>query len=482
MLSIYQLQQLQHTLTKTEKRYFRMQADWQGGAKSYVALFNWLEAQETPLDPVKLSRDWPPARLEPARKYLSRVLLKSMRLFTADKHPEARLAAGLQEATLLINRGLREVGLDQLQRIRQHALKVDLPHYAMRALELERQETLQQPAMEKTESDLIASQQQIQTLLQQQDSEHQHRKLYELLLLRYRRHGPVRSVAERTQLNDLLMEEYALLNRMPVQTAATQRLHLHFQAVYFSMTTDYTNSLLVLRQLADLYQPSDATELTDSSRTYPAFLDSCLRDLANAGQQEGMPYFLDRLFALAKRPGQPASTRYLALYHQLQSLADADRLSEAMTLAETTLPVLRENLTSLPPTLRAELWLLLARLYRDQGAHKLALGYVNAVINEQKGLLPCYLAERARIVLITVLVLAEPDVDFLLHTLQSVERKIRRDGHDHTVERILLHFVRQRLAGRQSEPLGNQLKRLNLRASEQEVIRVLGLLEWAKRL
>lgn len=254
MLTIYQLHQLQRTLTKSEKRYFRMQADWQGGSKSYVALFDWLETQEMPLDPAKLSREWPQARLEPARKYLGRVLLKSMRLFAADQDPETRLAAGLQEARLLLSRGLWEPGLAWLRRVRQLAIDEELPHYALRAIELERHAALRQPTLAETESDLVASQQRVQTLLRQQDSEHQHRKLYELLLLRYRRHGPVRTVAERCQLNDLLLEEYALLSRMPAQSTAANRLHLHFQAVYFSMIADYASSLAVLKQLADAYQ------------------------------------------------------------------------------------------------------------------------------------------------------------------------------------------------------------------------------------
>ena len=69
---------LVHTLTKAEKRYFRLYSSLQQGSKDYVKLFDLLESNIYPNTAAAreaFSHAWPGASYEVCSKYLYKVIM-----------------------------------------------------------------------------------------------------------------------------------------------------------------------------------------------------------------------------------------------------------------------------------------------------------------------------------------------------------------------------------------------------------------------
>ena len=125
MYTIEVLFSLIHAMTKSEKRYFRMASATQKGEKDYLILFNLLE--ETPLLDDKLYSQldhlYPGTSIEPARKHLYKVLMKSLRQFESDKNVETRIMNILQDSRILYGKGLISQSFEQLDRVKEVSLK-----------------------------------------------------------------------------------------------------------------------------------------------------------------------------------------------------------------------------------------------------------------------------------------------------------------------------------------------------------------------
>lgn len=476
MLSLYQLRALQQTLSKSEKRYFRLQAGFQTGDKAYLTLFDWLDAQPADPTPAAIAADWLPAKLEPARKHLARTLLKSLRLFEADKDTDARLVALLHEARILLQRGLTGPGLAHLDRASTLAGQTGRNAYAAQAMRLSLQQAARDQFAGLSEDDLLARQHRIGEALRRDETLHQHTTLYELLRHRYLHNGPVRNITERTRLNDLLLEEYSIMNRYPDDSFESRRLHLQFQSVYFSMIGDYDSSLPLLMQLDGLFAENTALG-RDAPTDYLYLLDSILTDLRNAGQRAGMPYFLDRFVNLTD--GLALHSRYLALYHRLNYLADGGQLPEAAQLLTNDPATLLAGMAPLPAAFQARFRITAARVLRQVGQLGMALVLVNEVLTaraEQSGV-----AQYSQARLLAVMIHVDLDHhDYLEYELKSVVRKLRQGQQLYGVETATIRFVKSWLAGKPDPDFGQTLAGLFENPYERQVILALGLRQWAK--
>src|SRR5687767_7986305 len=108
MFTLDVLYSLIRSMTKSEKRYFRILSAMQKGEKSYMVLFDALEKQAALDEKAKaeLLQLYPGNSIEPARKHLYRVLMKSLRQFDSEKDTETKLMNLLQDSRILYTKGL----------------------------------------------------------------------------------------------------------------------------------------------------------------------------------------------------------------------------------------------------------------------------------------------------------------------------------------------------------------------------------------
>ena len=125
MISLERLFTLVHSLTKSEKRYFKLSSELQSGAKDYLLLFNVLDNYEIFNKELEkqIRNTFPGSKIEPARKHLYKVIMRSLRLYEGEKNIEIKLMNLLQDSRILFSKGLIDLSLSQLNKIKALAKK-----------------------------------------------------------------------------------------------------------------------------------------------------------------------------------------------------------------------------------------------------------------------------------------------------------------------------------------------------------------------
>jgi hypothetical protein len=458
---------LVQSLTKSEKRYCRLLASRQAGDKpnrtsgpadrGFLRLFDCLLRHETTGDTLSadLARQFPGATLEPARKYLYRVLMQSLRQFEQDKRVDVRIAQLLQDSQILYERGLVKASEEQLEKAQSLAGQYERGLYGVLAARQQVEQWLRlqfdgvdEPTLASLHARIAQESERSQTALH-------HAALYETLLHRYRTRGMAGTPSDTLRLNDLLLEEHRLLNRQnrigpPMRSFTMQQQHLHFQSAYFRMIGDGAGSLRVYRELDDLFQ-HNPTLWAEQPLYYVQLLEGILTDLRLLKQYDEMPFFIERL-RLIDTPvqGLNRTVPYSVLYYSMLSAIDQGQYADAATLRQTHLadnPAFERGLAPLALPVRTEFELLLVRLDVGLGNVSAALQRLNRVLAGSVRSLPGMLATQIR--LTNLLLHARlGNADYLSYALRSAERKLKASAHSLTGERLTLDVLRAWLTGR----------------------------------
>ncbi|WP_375444767.1 hypothetical protein [uncultured Fibrella sp.] len=511
-MTIDVLHPLVHSLTKSEKRYCRLLTGRQASdnlneagssaAPGFLRLFDCLLNHELADEALTadLARQFPGATLEPARKYLYRFVMQRLRQFEQDKRIDVRIGQLLHDSQILHERGLVQFSQEQLDKARELAEQHERGLYVVLAARQQVEQWVRwqfdgvdEPTLARQHALIRQQSERTQTALH-------HAALYETLLLRYRTRGMVGGPADTLRLNDLLLEEYQLLNRQnrsdrtggpaSMRSFAMQQQHLHFQSAYFRMIGDGAGSLRVYRELDQLFQ-NNPILWAEQPLYYVQLLEGILADLRLLEQYDDMPFFIDRL-RLIDTPvqGLNRTVPYLALYYSLLLSVDQKRYNEAAAHLATYLtnahtaergpavpPAFERGLAQLALPVRTEFDLLLVRL--DLGTENLSTGLqrLNRVLARPARSLPGTLYTQSR--LMNLLLHARlGNADYLTYALRSVERKRTGSGPISAGEQLTLTLLRQWLKGKLTTHAITQIDAFSGNPADHQLLRNLDLGAW----
>lgn len=485
-MTIDVLHSLVQSLTKSEKRYCRLLAGRQAGAKGFVRLLDGLLAHATVGEALTadLRRQFPGTSLEPARKHLYRVLMQGLRQFEGEKRIDVQIGHLLHDSQILYERGLVQTSQEQLEKARRLAERHERGLYAVLAARQQAEQWVR-GEFDGVEEPVLAGQHaRIRQQLDQTQTALQHAALYETLLLRYRTLGTVHGPPETLRLNDLLLEEYQLLSRQKQNSFARQQQHLHFQSAYFRMIGDGAGSLRIYRELDDLFQRHPDL-WAEQPVYYAQVLDGILHDLRSLERYDEMTYFLNRLRDLGPADGGLRhALRYWVLYYELLREVDQGRFAEAGARLAAAHAVggaeaLERDLLALALPVRTRFQLVLARM--EMGLERLsaALHRLNRVRALPARSLPGGLYRQSR--LMSLLLHARlGDADYVSYALRSVERKLKQTGPLSRAEALTLRLVRQWLNGQLRSGASADLADHAGSPADRQLLRDIDLRTWVR--
>jgi hypothetical protein len=476
MRSIEALQALVASLTKSEKRYFKLFCDRQEGHKAYWRLYQVLEAEPSDAAGVQeaFCRYYPPSLLEAARKHLYKMLMKSLRGYHAHHSLQQRLLGLLQDVQILFHKGLAETGFQQLEKAKALALRHEqFPCYLLAAgLELQYLTELEFKDLE--EGELVARQESINDVLYQQLFINKHASLFH--------RGAIRSPKELERLNDLLLEEHQVNANRRYPSFQSAKQHWLFQSTYFLMTGQYEESVALFGQLEGLF--SKHRELWADAPVYYAYLvDGVLTGLRSLGKHATMRTFIEVLKTVSlNTPGQLLQLNQVALGHELSLLIDAGEFERGLALWEAYRDRHPADAPAAPSRSGVSLYFPAAVVYFGLGRYPATLQLVNRVLNTHRAFLSA--ARYSLFRLLHLLVHYElGNLDYLGYEVRSVERQLRTRKRLFRSEKVLLHFFKQSANGmRPSDlllPLHGQLTELGQDAYEKQLLGAFPFAAWA---
>lgn len=483
MASIERLFLLVKSLTKSEKRYFRLISELQNGKKEYLILFDFLENHDVMDQNLhnKISEEFPGLKIEPPRKYLYNVLLKSLRQYENQSSIDSKLINFLQDSRILFNKGLVNLSLAKLDKLKKLALKHEKFIYCLMAANQEMYYLIRLQFLGINESDLIKKQQEINTLLEQIAQFVEHSSLYEVLLLRYWNKGMVRSKEEILKLNDLVLEEYSILNRHQINSFESRQLHLNFQSMYFAMIGEPSESIKVYYDLEKLFQENKFL-WKDNPLFYINTLDGILGNLRLTKNHEAMEYFMNSLKALKTNSrSHQILIKYKIWGHYLNSLVDSNRLEEASSVAKQFQISLESEFQIIPVILRSWSLFFLARTYYATQQYSIAIKHLNRITNNPLGIRKSQLLVLCRLIKLQIFTL-RGEFDYLEYEMRAVERNFLSEKRLYKIEKLVFKIIKRKLVYGPVDDLHEELNFLENNHFNKKIILDLLIEDWIIKL
>lgn len=445
MLTTGTLTTLIKSLSKSEKRYFKLFCSMQQGNKGYWYLYE-LISKEKASEPLKTSfaRQYPMASFDTARKHLYRMLMKSLRSYGSESTVENQLLRIVQDVKILFERGLTALCFAQLDKGKALALHYEQFYYflILGRLELQYLAYLEFPSL--SEAEVVGKQEKLHQVTEQVQLIDRHTALYDILFYRYLHRGINRHEQQRERLNDLLLEEHQVNTYPMARSFASERVHLLFQSVYFLISGEGEESLALFYELNTLFEQHPRL-WQDDPIYYLYLINGILAALRAIEQYEAMTFFMVRLESIGQQsPPLRELTRTLLYQHRLARLIDQRQWAAGVVMAEAY----GQDSPAKPliSNIGTTICFQSAAVYFGAGQFQQALRYINRVLNSSSTYVSDYLYVLCR--LLNLLIHLELDHEqYLTYEIRSLNRKLKAERKLHRVEQEVLGFLKQWIKG-----------------------------------
>lgn len=311
------------SLSKSEKRQFKIFTKKQSGNKDYLNLFNLIDQKQitdrTILEK-KFREAYPNVSLENTSTYLLKVLLDSLIQLRVAGSDTYKLYYGLLRVNILNERNLPAEAFKELNKLKK--LSAQIQNLGVQYIvDREILNYLTQNNFDTfSEGDLVTLQAKTRNALQSLRNIHEHYSLYELLKFRLINSGKVLSEKDRRQLNDLLLSEMSIMNARVKHNLESRKIQLLFQSFFFTDTGDYKSAFKTFHELNQLFE-KNINLWKNPPFDYFSALDGILDSLRTNGHFTEMNYYIQKLSILANGPYPEYFCSFVTKVKYIYSLA-----------------------------------------------------------------------------------------------------------------------------------------------------------------
>ncbi len=291
---------LVRSMTRAEKRYFKLYSNIQKGDKLYMKLFDLIEECSSVEEVAeRFAVQTGGGCFEMAVKHLYKQLIDTLTHLRSRNDIRSRIFARLSEADILFRCGLVQAALDELAHAKKTAQQHELYALLLQIRQTELRYMEQDGFMSLNEKGLVEKQMKINRTLNYLRYAAQHMQLYEILKYRSLHQTESRSEHQRQSLNDLVLSELNIVSNNSYRGFEVDKLHQLFQSTYFLQSGNYKVAIRAYLQLLELFDENPKRMLNPPTYYLDA-ITGMLDTLQLAGLHAEMPLFIGRLRQLAE--------------------------------------------------------------------------------------------------------------------------------------------------------------------------------------
>ena len=420
-----------NSLSKEEKRKFKLSTKKQGGTKDYLDLFHLIDKENFTEENVlkeKFKKLHPTTSLENTARYLFKVVTDSLIQTKIKEDNSFHLYYGFLRVKLLQTRSLEEEAYKELIRLKTLAIKSGnvFLQFLMNREELNYISSLNFSGL--SEKNLIDSQIKTLDLLKDMRNTHEHYSLYEILKFRLVHSGKTLSDEGKKKLNDLILNEMSLISGRGKKNFESQKLHLLFQSYFFTDIGDYKSALKTFYTLNRHFEQN--TKMWDfPPLDYFSSLDGILDSLRAIGRYDEMDFYIKKLMNLDSG-NHPEFFRFLVrktiLVYQLIILISQKKVEEALELLNAKSGLLN-TYSMVDDEKQSELLFFTGLTYFKAGNLKKAQKYISEIILIRRINYQSIIYKAAR--LLDILINYEKrDLEYLDYQIRSYKRFAQQKG------------------------------------------------------
>lgn len=448
--------ELIHSLTKSEKRYFRLVSGLQGAQSNYMDLFDALDQMEY-FDQQQLKKKFAKKaftrQFHVAKNYLGKLILKSLRGFHLNHSADARLKSCLSDIEILYKRDLFTLCSKTIRKAENLARKTGHYRSLLEVLNWKRKVLLNSLGLESSREQLNRIIKQEQEVLQNLKYESE----YWWLAINIDRVGHQEIESDRHHLiND---PSFARTNRAKI-------LHFHLRYMLETLSGNSGKAEVSIDRLLT-YLEDNPYYLMEDPAPYITALNNKIGLYLNQRRFQDVPPLLDKIreipHKLRWKTTNPLSMKLLLRTYnvELESYRDSGQFSTGVELIPEVRDFINRHQNLISNDYQILLHYQFAYLYFMVGDLKSALKDINVVLGYR------YNSERADVVgyaqflnLIIHYELGNSTV--MKYAVDACRRYLKKRGNLMVFEKIILRLF-SKLS---TQPSGNHSK-LFARTSSQ---------------
>ena len=449
------------TLTKSEKRFFKLQSSLQSGDKNYVRLFDLVEKMdEYDEDIVKktFAGEKFIKHLPSEKNHLYKLILKSLRSYYSETSIASALKQDIKNIEILYNKGLFDECTKFIERAKKVAVRYEKFYYLFELISWEK--TLLEESFENGQfvnlDSLILEEQHVLDKLQNLTAYH---VLYSKINYVFRSGGYSRTEENTRIINEIV--EHPLIKGKNTALSERASTICYYTQGFCNLAKGETQvALEKYRKVKDILD-SHPDLRTDLAKRYIRTLSQivqCLLETRQFSEADSCIHELNQLQELDgfDTPDTHARIRTEVILSNLQKYIFSGRFNEGVAAMTAEMESVKANETALHKEIVLRMYYYMAYLHFGAGQHSKALQWLNRVINDNENDLRQDLYGYAR--LFNIVVHYElGNSDLLEYTLKSTARYLQKRMRDFEVEKLILEQFKKLIRARTSIEKREQL-------------------------
>lgn len=475
------------SLSKSEKRYFRLYSKLLSGNKKYMCLFDLIEA-DISIDEIytQFSARYDGNSFNTAVKYLYQTIIDCLTSLQKNQNIQTKIFSMLSEADILYERALFDDAIEVLNKAKKLAVIYEISPLVLLSQRTELKYMNAMDFRNTTERQLINRQMKVMEEMKYIRSANLHAQLYDILKHRLTYKGYARSEKQKEDLNDLILSELHLIANNSYKGFETQKLHLLFQSTYYLHSGNYKMAIRFYQTLIDLFE-THRHIILNPPIYYLQAITGILNSLMAAALYKEMPFFINKLKEIEKSNYATEfilNVRAHIFQYEFACAFNTGNFDVAADLIRRYEETLFKKVSLLRLEIQLGLFLNLTVLDLATGNLKSAHKNIKKIISEGKifYVLPAYRHAR----LINLILQAElKNYDFLENEIKAIKRSIRYEKHTYSTEKLVFKFVlNHHLLGQQKtrnkliKQLQTETVEIDRNKYEQQLLVVFDFLSW----
>jgi hypothetical protein len=441
-----ELARLIESLTKSEKRYFRMFTDLQSGEKGYIKLFEAVEKlgdyDEKKIRKMFEGEDFL-KRLPAVKNYLHGQILKSLRIINSGNTVDSQLREMMEDVAVLYNKRLYKQCAKVLERAKELAMANELTLPQLEINVWQEKVLIELLPVEKYEKLLEGSLEEEMSTVDAQKNAIQLRHLYNKIVLVNRKIKEARNKEELEQFQSVI--EHPLLSSIDKALSFEAKQYFYHIHLIYNHAKGDNDACFILAsaqmQLIEKYPH----KIKETPRIYLTALYNVLLCQIHLHQYDTFNKTLEKLRSFPVRSTNIEVSRFVNSYiFEMVMYLDSGEFEKSIAIREPVIEGLEKYSDKINIIEKITLLYNLFYSYFGTGEFSKALGIINKLLNDYQKELRYDIQSAVRI-LNLVLHFELGNTRLLEYNAVSTYRFLYKSKRLYKMENIVLQFIRKKM-------------------------------------
>lgn len=433
------------SLSKSEKRFFKLSSSLQSGDKNYLKIFDYIEEQNE-YDEEMLKTHFKGERfvkhLPSEKNHLYRTILKSLRSFYGDHTVSGILKQEIKNIELLHGKALYKECSKFVSRAKKMALEYEQFYYLNELISWEKQlleEAYEEGEFNNNLDEIIREEEEVIAKLRNLA---EYQVLYSKINFIFRSEGFTKNEAEKKMV-DAIADHPLIKGKNTALSTRAATVCYYVKGLCSATNRDYASSYGFFNRVREILDRSNLLE-DDLGKRYVLTLSHLLQCYIDSRNYSVAFSTIEEIRALEGRKGFESTDIRLRIFatcsiHELMLLNSLGSFQQSMLLIPSYQKKFKEDDYKMSKEQKITFSYQIAYAYFGLGEYKTALQHINEVLNDNEQTLRQDVYTYARLFNLIIHYELE-NYDYLSYIIKSTNRFINKTKRNFEIEN---YFIKQ---------------------------------------